>query len=98
MTVRTALAASSTCRRRQRSSRTPANGPTSVYGSTETAKAPAAACAVVARSGEKNTRLASAAWNAPSLPWETSRTANSRRNPRPRSTVRRSETNVTGSA
>ncbi len=44
-----------TWRRRQRSSSTPANGPTTVYGSSSTAKVAAAEDAVPARSGEKKT-------------------------------------------
>jgi hypothetical protein len=46
---------SSVCRRRQRSSRTPAKGPQMQNGSSSTAKAEAMAPAVGWRSGEKTT-------------------------------------------
>ncbi len=89
-TARTWFTRTSTCRRRQRSSSTPANGPITLYGRIATLNATAIPVAVAARCGEKKNRLARAASNTPSPVWEASRVAYSRRKSRPRSTVRRS--------
>ena len=90
-TTRTPFPNSSTCRRRHRSSKGPANGPTIVNGSRSTANAAATAPAVARFSGEKKNKVANPAWNMPSPHWETSRTANSLRNPECTATVRRSD-------
>ncbi len=83
-------APTSTCRRRHRSSSTPANGPTIVYGSSSTVKVAAAELAVPARSGEKKTNDASATWNMPSAACDAIRVRNSFRKSACRSTVRSS--------
>jgi hypothetical protein len=75
MTVRSTLARTSTWRRRQRSSKTPAKGPTREYGSSSVANAAATAPAEVWRSGAKKNTEASATWKAPSAACETSRVA-----------------------
>src|SRR5699024_7692261 len=73
-----------------RSSNGPANGPTTVNGSNNTAKAAATAPAVAIDSGEKKNSVARPAWNMPSPHWETSRTANNLRKSRCTATVRKS--------
>ena len=80
--TRTRLPTNSTCRRRHRSSSTPAHGPTMVNGSSSTANAVATPTAVLAFSGEKKNSVASPTWNMPSAVWLVSRTANSLRKSR----------------
>ena len=87
-TARARLPTTRVLRRDQRSSTTPAHGPTRVKGSVSTAKARAMPPAVVARSGEKKNREASATSKPPSASWVVSRTASSRRNGTPPSRSR----------
>jgi len=70
---RNTFAATSTRCRRHRSSSTPANGPTSEYGSSSTAKPAATSAGVAARSGLNSTAPARLAWNTPSEVWLASR-------------------------
>src|SRR3954449_3174580 len=82
--TRAKLAQTSTCRRDQRSSSTPANGPSSENGSSTTASAEAIAVAD-GRSWEKSAYDAIATWKTPSVSWLATRTVKRRRNHRPRS-------------
>ena len=82
------LVATSTRCRRQRSSSTPANGPTTEYGSSRVAKAAAIAAGSAARSGLNSTAPARLAWKTPSAHWLASRVPYSRRKSAPRSTDR----------
>src|SRR5690625_4254081 len=66
-------------RRRHKASSTPAHGPTSVKGSSITAKAKATPAVVDARSGEKKNREANPTSNSPSPPWLRARTPTRRR-------------------
>ena len=69
------MACTSTRCRRHRSSSTPANGPTSEYGSSRVAKPAAISAGFAARSGLNSTAPASDAWKTPSAPWLASRVA-----------------------
>ena len=93
-TTRTALPTASVCRRDQRSSSGPANGPTTVNGSSSTAKAPATEPAVAIVCGEKKNSVARPTWNMPSPHWETSRTVKSLRKPSCATRERRSATTL----
>ena len=79
-------------RRDHRSRKTPTNGPSTVKGSRTVAKATEIAPAEGARSGENRIVAARATWKMPSEPWESSRTAMSRRKPENLSSAARSRT------
>ena len=74
--------------RRHRSTNTPANGPSTEYGTTSTAVALAKPTAVFCLSGPNTTEATMTAWNSPSASWLTRRVANSHRKSRDSRTSR----------
>src|SRR6266542_57355 len=74
--------------RRHRSTSTPANGPSTEYGTMSTAVALAKPTAVSCLSGPNTTEATITAWNSPSASWLTIRVANSHRKSRDSRTSR----------